>query len=45
MEKLKIYVTPRIAQILLKDTEGFEFYKTDVSTLNRNALLTKLIVN
>lgn len=45
MEKLKIYVTPRIAQILLKDTEGFEFYKRDGSTLNRNALLTKLIVN
>ncbi|MDE7372601.1 MAG: WYL domain-containing protein, partial [Clostridia bacterium] len=27
------------------DTEGFEFYKKDGRTLNKNALLTKLIVN
>lgn len=44
-EKLKIYVTPRIAEILAKDTEGFEFYKKDGRTLNKNALLTKLVVN
>lgn len=45
MEKLKIYVTARIAEILEKDAEGFEFFKKDGRTLNKNALLTKLIVN
>lgn len=44
-EKLKIYVTAHIADILLKDTEGFEFFKKDGRSLNKNALLTKLIVN
>ena len=45
MEKLKIYVTERIANILEKDTEGFEFFKKDGRTVNKNALLTNLIVN
>jgi len=44
-EKLKIYVTARIAEILTKDAEGFEFFKKDGRTLNKNALLTKLVVN
>lgn len=45
MEKLKIYVTQRIADILEKDAEGFEFFKKDGLTVNKNALLTSLIVN
>lgn len=45
MEKLKIYVTERIANILEKDAEGFEFFKKDGRTVNKNALLTNLIVN
>ena len=45
MEKIKIYVTDYISDILLKDTEGFEFFKKDGRTLNKNALLTKLIIN
>ncbi len=45
MEKLKIYVTERIASILEKDAEGFEFFKKDGRTVNKNALLTNLIVN
>ncbi|MDE7401596.1 MAG: WYL domain-containing protein [Clostridia bacterium] len=45
MEKLKIYVTERIANILEKDAEGFEFFKRDGRTVNKNALLTNLIVN
>ena len=45
MEKIKIYVTERIASILEKDAEGFEFFKKDGRTVNKNALLTNLIVN
>lgn len=45
MEKLKIYVTKRIADIINKDAEGFEFFKRDGITLNKNALLTQLTVN
>ncbi len=45
MEKLKIYVTERISAILEKDAEGFEFFKKDGRTVNKNALLTNLIVN
>ncbi|MDE6870205.1 MAG: WYL domain-containing protein [Clostridia bacterium] len=45
MEKIKIYVTDRIANILEKDAEGFEFFKKDGRSINKNALLTKLIVN
>lgn len=45
MEKIKIYVTERIANILEKDAEGFEFFKKDGRTVNKNALLTNLIIN
>lgn len=45
MEKIKIYVTERIANILEKDAEGFEFFKKDGRTPNKNALLTNLIIN
>ena len=44
-EKLKIYVSSRVASVIEKDAEGFEFYKKDGRTLNKNALLTRLIVN
>ena len=44
-DKIKIYVTAHIADILTKDTEAFEFFKKDGTTLNKNALLTRLIVN
>ena len=45
MEKIKIYVTERIANILEKDAEGFEFFKKDGRTVNKNALLTNLVIN
>ncbi len=45
MEKLKIYVTRYIADIIEKDAEAFEFFKRDGITLNKNALLSQLIVN
>lgn len=45
MEKIKIYVTERIASVLEKDAEGFEFFKKDGRTVNKNALLTNLVVN
>lgn len=45
MEKIKIYVSSRIADVLLKDAEGFEFFKKDGRTVNKNALLTRLTVN
>lgn len=44
-EKIKIYVTARIAEILEKDAESFEFFKSDGRTVNKNALLTKIILN
>lgn len=44
-DKIKIYVTAHIADILTKDTEAFEFFKKDGTTLNKNALLTRLVVN
>ena len=43
-EKIKIYVTREVERILDKDAESFEFYKPS-GKLNRNALLTRLIVN
>lgn len=45
MEKIKIYLTERIANILEKDAEGFEFFKKDGRSPNKNALLTNLIIN
>ena len=44
-DKIKIYVTARIAQILEKDAEAFEFFKKDGRTPNKNAMLTRLVVN
>ena len=44
-DKIKIYVTQRVATILQRDAESFEFFKSDGMTPNRNALLTALIVN
>ena len=44
-EKIKIYVTKRIAEILEKDAETFEFIKKDGITPNKNAFLTTLIIN
>lgn len=45
MEKIKIYVTERIKNVLDKDAEGFEFFKKDGRTVNKNALLTNLVIN
>ena len=44
-DKIKIYVTARIAQILEKDAGAFEFFKKDGRTPNKNAMLTRLVVN
>ena len=44
-DKIKIYVTQRILDIINKDAESFEFFKKDGVSLNKNAFLTKLIVN
>lgn len=44
-EKIKIYVTKRIADVLSRDAESFGFLKGDGVTVNKNALLTALIVN
>ena len=44
-DKIKIYVTASIAETLRKDAESFEFFKRDGRTINKNALLTRLIVN
>lgn len=44
-EKIKVNVSKSTAQILMKDAEAFEFYKKDGSSLNRNALYTRIIIN
>ena len=44
-EKIKIYVTKRVAGILQKDAEIFEFIKKDGITPNKNAFLSALITN
>jgi len=44
-EKIKIYVTGRILEIIEKDAESFEFFKKDGVSINKNDFLTKLIVN
>ena len=44
-EKIKVNVTARTAEILEKDAEAFEFFKKDGRSLNKNAFITKLIVN
>ena len=45
LEKIKIYVPKRVAQILEKDADTFDFLKKDGVTPNKNAMLTSLIVN
>lgn len=44
-DKIKIYVTAQIAETLRKDAESFEFFKKDERTVNKNAFLTRLILN
>lgn len=44
-EKIKIYVTNRVYEILLKDAEIFGFLKSDGVTPNKNAFLSMLILN
>ena len=43
-DKIKAGVSARVAEILDKDAEAFEFFKKDGS-LNKNAFVTRLIVN
>lgn len=43
-EKIKIHLTPYVYEILLKDCEAFEFFKSS-GELNKNAFLSKLILN
>ena len=45
MEKIKIYLPRYATDILDKDAEAFEFFKADGLTLNKNALLTRLVLN
>ena len=45
MDKIKIYLPEKIAEIIEKDTEAFEFFKRDSMSLNKNALLTALVLN
>lgn len=44
-EKIKIYVTKETYDTINKDAESFEFFKKDGVTLNKNAFLTRLVVN
>lgn len=44
-DKIKIYVTKRIATLLESDADSFEFHKRDGVTVNKNAFLTALIIN
>ena len=44
-EKIKVYVPRRVAEIIQKDAENFEFFKKDELTPNKNALLSTLIIN
>ena len=44
-EKIKIYVTKRVAEILEKDAETFEFLKKDGIMPNKNAFLSQLVLN
>lgn len=43
-EKIKIYISKEVNDILLKDMELFEFYKKD-QTLNKNDFINTLIMN
>ena len=44
-EKIKIHITTKVYNTLLKDCEAFEFFKNDNITLNKNAFLNTLINN
>ncbi len=44
-EKIKIYTTKRVSDILTKDAENFGFFKKDGITPNKNAMLSTLLVN
>lgn len=44
-DKIKIYATKRVAEILEKDAENFYFLKKDGITPNKNAFLSTLIIN
>ena len=43
-EKIKIHITTKVYNTLLKDCEAFEFYKSN-GELNKNAFLSKLFLN
>ena len=43
-DKIKIHLTPYVYDIILKDCEAFEFYKSN-GELNKNSFLSKLILN
>ena len=43
-EKIKIHLSKDVYDVLIKDCEAFEFYKTN-GQINKNAFLTKLINN
>ena len=43
-EKIKIYISKDVHEILLKDMELFEFYKKN-QTLNKNDFMNTLIMN
>lgn len=43
-EKIKIHLTKQVYDIIIKDCESFEFFKTN-GDLNKNAFLVKLINN
>ena len=44
-EKIKIHLTKKVYDTLLKDCEAFEFLKKDNISLNKNAFLITLINN
>jgi|GEM_PF-838909 len=44
-DKIKIYVTKRVADILEKDAESFELFKRDGITPNKNSLVSLLLIN
>ena len=44
-DKIKIYVSAHTAEVLEKDAKSFEFFKKDGNTVNKNAFLSRLIVN
>ena len=43
-EKIRVNLSKRTYNLLMKDAENFEFFKKDGS-LNKNALINRLIIN